>query len=147
MESIREFSSASHPGLHFARNTEVTMAARELAERSSDGIVVRLYWDEDKPAGSDLFVTYRDSRWGVYYTLYPPRDRLLDAFLGQPVGPSLVFDLSLNKRRAGERRTHSRRGDAVLGALQRENLHQPEQAVLRGHVAHLERRGHEPVDR
>jgi hypothetical protein len=56
------------------------MAARELAERSSDGIVVRLYWDEDKPAGSDLFVTYRDSRWGVFYTLYPPRDRVLDAF-------------------------------------------------------------------
>jgi hypothetical protein len=56
------------------------MAAKELAERRGDGIIVRLYWDEEKPAGSDLFVTYRDSRWGVYYTLYPPRDRVLDAF-------------------------------------------------------------------
>jgi hypothetical protein len=56
------------------------MAARELAERSGDGIVVRLYWDEEAPSGSDLFVVYKDARQGVYYTLYPPRDRLLEAF-------------------------------------------------------------------
>jgi hypothetical protein len=56
------------------------MAARELAERSGDGIVVRLYWDEDAPSGSDLFVVYKDARQGVYYTLYPPRDCLLEAF-------------------------------------------------------------------
>jgi hypothetical protein len=56
------------------------MAARELAERRGDGIVVRLYWDGDKPEGSDVFVVYRDARRGVYFTIYPAHDRVLDAF-------------------------------------------------------------------
>jgi hypothetical protein len=56
------------------------MAVKELAERRGDGIVVRMYWDEEKPAGSDVFVVYRDARRGVYYTIYPGRDRVLDAF-------------------------------------------------------------------
>jgi hypothetical protein len=56
------------------------MAARELAERSSDGIVVRLYWDEEAPPGSDLLVVYEDTRWDVHYTLYPSRDEVLEAY-------------------------------------------------------------------
>jgi hypothetical protein len=56
------------------------MAARELAERSGDGVVVRLYWNDDEPPGSELFVVYEDARRDESYTLYPPRDRALEAF-------------------------------------------------------------------
>jgi hypothetical protein len=73
------------------------MAARELAERRGDGIVVRLYWDGDKPAGSDVFVVYRDARRGVYYTIYPARDHVLDAFYHPnayaPSAPPVVPEL------------------------------------------------------
>lgn len=56
------------------------MAARELAERSGGGIVVRLFWDDEQPPGCDVFVEYEDGHEDVSYTLYPPRDRVLDAF-------------------------------------------------------------------
>jgi hypothetical protein len=61
-------------------NSIVEVAARELAERFGDGIVVRLFWDDEQPPGNDLFVEYEDDRERVRYTLYPPRDRALDAF-------------------------------------------------------------------
>ena len=53
---------------------------KQLAERIADGIVVELLWDDSAPAGSDLVVEYRDERQGVSYTVYPPRDRALEAF-------------------------------------------------------------------
>ena len=56
------------------------MALRELAEREADGIVVRLFWDDDGTAGVDLIVTYRDERRNQCYLLHPPRAQALDAF-------------------------------------------------------------------
>jgi hypothetical protein len=56
------------------------MARRQLAKRDGGGIVVQLVWDDSAPAGSDLFVEYRDEQQEVFYTVYPPRDRALEAF-------------------------------------------------------------------
>lgn len=56
------------------------MAVRQLAERNSDGIVVELLWNDSAPVGRDVFVEYRDEPRGVFYTLYPRRDRALEAF-------------------------------------------------------------------
>lgn len=56
------------------------MAQRQLAERDGGGVVVQLVWDDSAPAGSDLFVEYRDEQQEVFYTLYPRRDRALEAF-------------------------------------------------------------------
>ena len=57
------------------------MAHRQLAEREGGGIVVRLVWDEAAPAGNnDVFVEYWDERQDVFYVVYPPRDRALEAF-------------------------------------------------------------------
>jgi hypothetical protein len=53
---------------------------KQLAERYADGIIVELFWDDCAPAGSDVVVEYRDERRGVRYTVYPPRDRALEAF-------------------------------------------------------------------
>jgi hypothetical protein len=55
-------------------------AMRILAEREASGIVVRLFWDATAAPGWDVVVKYRDREEGVMYTLYPPRDRALDAF-------------------------------------------------------------------
>jgi hypothetical protein len=56
------------------------MALRRLAERSRDGIVVELFWNDSAPPGTDVLVEYRDERRGVFFTLHPPRDRALEAF-------------------------------------------------------------------
>jgi hypothetical protein len=56
------------------------MAVRQLADRRAGGIVVQLFWNDSAPPGSDLFVEYRDERQDVYYTLYPSRERALEAF-------------------------------------------------------------------
>ena len=53
---------------------------RLLADREANGIVVRLFWNEAAAAARDVVVKYRDRNEGVAYTLYPPRDRALDAF-------------------------------------------------------------------
>jgi hypothetical protein len=53
---------------------------RELAERTGDGIVVQLLWDDSAHPGSDVLVEYRDERSGVSYTLHAPRDRALEVF-------------------------------------------------------------------
>ena len=56
------------------------MALRELAEREADGIVVRLFWDDDRTTGVDVIVAYQDGRRNHSYLLHPPRARALDAF-------------------------------------------------------------------
>jgi hypothetical protein len=51
-----------------------------LADRGTNGITVRLFWDETAPAGSDVYIEYADEREDVTYIFHPPRDRALDAF-------------------------------------------------------------------
>jgi hypothetical protein len=53
------------------------MAVRQLAEREAGGIVVELFWNDSR---GDVFVEYRDGESNVAYTLYPPRERALEAF-------------------------------------------------------------------
>jgi hypothetical protein len=53
---------------------------RLLADRGSDGITVRLLWDENAPAGSDIVVEYEDHGRGTSFAFHPPSDRALDAF-------------------------------------------------------------------
>jgi hypothetical protein len=53
---------------------------RLLADRLIGGISVRLFWDEAAPADTEIVLKYEDRREGVAFTLYPPRDRALDAF-------------------------------------------------------------------
>jgi hypothetical protein len=53
---------------------------RLLADRDFGGIRVRLFWDEIAAPGADIAIEYEDRSEGVAYTLYPPRDRALDAF-------------------------------------------------------------------
>jgi hypothetical protein len=52
-----------------------------LAERESSGLVVRLFWNDDpRPSEPELILEYEDRTEDVVLTLYPPRDRALDAF-------------------------------------------------------------------
>ncbi len=51
-----------------------------LADRGNGGIIVKLYWDESAPVGTDIVLEYEDLKEGISFTLYPPRDRALDAF-------------------------------------------------------------------
>jgi hypothetical protein len=53
---------------------------RLLAIRESSGILVRLFWDEEAKSDSDVVVEYEDRSEDLSYTLYPPRERALDAF-------------------------------------------------------------------
>lgn len=53
---------------------------RLLADRGSDGITVRLFWDENAPTGTDIVVEYEDRGRGTTYMFHPPSDRALDAF-------------------------------------------------------------------
>jgi len=76
---VRRISHSSHRGLSFVGNAS-SMALRELAKRTNDEIVVRLYWDDEAPPGVDVVVRYRDERRRVSYTIHPRRDRALDAF-------------------------------------------------------------------
>ncbi len=69
-----------------------------------------------------------------------------NAFLRQAVGLGLVRDLRLDERRPHVGGAESARRDPHGGPFQREHLHEPEHAVLRGHVSGLERRGDEPVN-
>ena len=54
-------------------------------------------------------------------------------------------DLALDERRADVARAERDRPDAVGRSLERERLHEADDAVLRRHVAGLERRRDEPV--
>ena len=69
------------------------------------------------------------------------------ALLRHPVGASLICDLLLDERRPHVARADSARADPGRRPLERERLDEPEHAVLRGHVARLERRRDETVDR
>jgi hypothetical protein len=51
-----------------------------LAERESDGILVRLFWDENAAPGEDVVLRYRDDRQGLAFSARPPRERALHAF-------------------------------------------------------------------
>ncbi|MGH3034590.1 MAG: hypothetical protein ACRDON_08540 [Gaiellaceae bacterium] len=51
-----------------------------LAERETDGILVRLFWDESAEPGDDLILRYRDQRRRRSFTARPPRERALHAF-------------------------------------------------------------------
>ena len=54
---------------------------RLLAERESSGVVVRLFWDDDARAHEpEVVVEYEDRNENLLMTLYPPRDRALDAY-------------------------------------------------------------------
>jgi hypothetical protein len=53
---------------------------RLLADRGSDGITVRLFWDEAAAGGTDIVLQYEDIGEGVAYVVRPPRHRALDAF-------------------------------------------------------------------
>jgi hypothetical protein len=53
---------------------------RLLAERESDGILVRLYWDQSADPSGDIVLRYRDLRRNRSFTARPPRDRALHAF-------------------------------------------------------------------
>jgi hypothetical protein len=53
---------------------------RLLADRTTDGISVRLFWDQAATSGGEIVVEYEDRSQGTAYVLYPPRDRALDAF-------------------------------------------------------------------
>jgi hypothetical protein len=53
---------------------------RLLADRGSDGITVRLFWDEAATADSDIVLEYEDIGEGVAYVVRPPRERALEAF-------------------------------------------------------------------
>jgi hypothetical protein len=50
---------------------------RELAHRSADGLVVRLYWDSDR---NQTFLVFRDRRTGDRFGTDVPNDRALAAF-------------------------------------------------------------------
>jgi hypothetical protein len=52
-----------------------------LAERESSGVHVRLFWDDAARASEpEVVVEYEDRSEDMLITLYPPRDRALDAF-------------------------------------------------------------------
>ena len=51
-----------------------------LAERESDGILVRLYWDDRASPEDDVILRYRDARSGRTFSARPPRERALHAF-------------------------------------------------------------------
>jgi hypothetical protein len=52
-----------------------------LAERESSGVQVRLFWDDAARASEpEVVVEYEDRNEDMLITLYPPRDRALDAF-------------------------------------------------------------------
>jgi hypothetical protein len=53
---------------------------RLLADRGEGGINVRLLWDGDADADTEILVEYEDEREGVTYAFHPPPDRALDAF-------------------------------------------------------------------
>lgn len=53
---------------------------RLLADRGSDGISVRLFWDEAATADTDIVLEYEDVGEGVAFVIRPPRHRALDAF-------------------------------------------------------------------
>ena len=54
---------------------------RLLAERESGGLVVRLFWnDKARTSESEVILEYEDKNEDLMITLYPPKDRALDAF-------------------------------------------------------------------
>ena len=53
------------------------MTLHELAERSRDGITVRLWWESET---DEVTVTYIDDRKGEAFTLYPARQEAMAAF-------------------------------------------------------------------
>jgi hypothetical protein len=61
-------------------NPQYGRGMKLLADRGFGGISVRLFWDDGAPPDTEIVLEYEDSQEGVAYTLYPPRDRALDAF-------------------------------------------------------------------
>ena len=55
----------------------VTDMHHELAQRSEDGIVVRLLWDE---ANDQVLVRYKDTRTGEAFSTQVPNAEALEAF-------------------------------------------------------------------
>jgi hypothetical protein len=53
---------------------------RLLADRVTDGISVRLFWNQAAAGSGEIVVEYEDRSEGIAYVLHPPRDRALDAF-------------------------------------------------------------------
>jgi hypothetical protein len=53
---------------------------RLLADRATDGISVRLFWNQAASGSGEIVVEYEDRNEGIAYVLYPPRDLALDAF-------------------------------------------------------------------
>ena len=53
------------------------MALRELAERQSDGLLVRLLWD---PQRNQTVLRYRDRLTGEAFLIDVPNERALAAF-------------------------------------------------------------------
>jgi hypothetical protein len=51
-----------------------------LAERETNGIVVRLYWDSSRDPGEDVVVKYRDWVGGRTFCFRPPREKALHAY-------------------------------------------------------------------
>jgi hypothetical protein len=50
---------------------------RELAQRTTDGIEVTLFWNEENDV---LSVRVLDAQTGAYFEIEPERDRALEAF-------------------------------------------------------------------
>jgi hypothetical protein len=76
------------------------MAIHELAERSGDGITVRLWWEDET---DEVTVTYVDERKGESFTLYPSNDKAMDAF----DHPNAWPETARSPRRAHEARPHA----------------------------------------
>ena len=53
---------------------------RLLADRATDSISVRLFWNQAATGAGEIVVEYEDRSEGIAYVLYPPSDRALDAF-------------------------------------------------------------------
>ena len=73
------------------------MALQELAERSGNGITVRLWWESDT---DEVTVTYLDDRTGESFTLCPARAQAMDAF----EHPNAYPESARRPRRAAEAR-------------------------------------------
>ena len=57
--------------------TEVRPEFRELAQRESDGLLIRLWW---VATNDTITVTVYDEKTGEGFTLYPEPDKAMDAY-------------------------------------------------------------------
>ena len=68
-----------------------------------------------------------------------------DLLAGNSMDLGLAVDLGLDQRGINVTRADRVAGDALLGGLQRRNLGQADDAVLRGDIGRLERRCDQPM--